>query len=109
MEKEGGLWNIAGVEEYFCLFPELIQKGMISPTQGTPRDVIISPMSLQERGYSKDREGGEPKSRGLTFGGKGIFSTGFLLQAVRENYIPGYLYQLTNYYDGLFPRTPYGL
>ncbi|OGW56789.1 MAG: hypothetical protein A3D21_03170 [Nitrospirae bacterium RIFCSPHIGHO2_02_FULL_42_12] len=108
LENEDGIWDFAGVyEDYIRLFDVLIQKEIISPTKDF-REVIVSPVSLQEREDLKSHNKGEPKSWRDTFGGKEPLSTGFLLQAVRENYIPGYLYQLTNYYDGLFPRTPYG-
>ena len=97
-------------DKYFDLFYRLIADGRVTPVKN-PEDVLISGVALQEKNNIEEktkREKGNKEYWQSIYTLKGSLVPGFFLQVVRDDYIPAYLYNLVNYYDGLFPKTPYG-
>jgi outer membrane protein assembly factor BamB len=97
-------------KEYFEVLWHLIRKGVVAPIREA-NDMSISPLALQEAADEKEIR----KRTADTwvywqdiFRMRGLMDTGFFLQTVRDNYLPRFCYRMRNYYDGLFPRNPYG-
>jgi len=113
--KNLGIGGRAGESEgtydkYLNLFYKLISNARVTPVKN-PEDVLISGVALQEKNNIEEktkREKGNKEYWQSIYTLKGSLVPGFFLQAVRDDYIPAYLYNLVNYYDGLFPKTPYG-
>jgi hypothetical protein len=99
-----------GYKSYFVPLYDLISEQVIAPIE-EPRALVISPMALQEIADPLEIE-----RRGLgtkvywqeIYRMKGMLDTGFLLQSTRENYLPRYCYNMSKYYDGLFPKNRNG-
>ena len=95
---------------YFEELWRLVGQGAMAPV-GDPSHLVISPVMLQA---AENPEEVRKRERGtkiywqdvLTM--NGVLDTGFFLQATRKNYLSRYFYDMSHYYDGLFPTNPYG-
>lgn len=97
-------------DQSFKLFSRLITNLKITPVKD-PKDVFISHIALQEVDNIEEktlRKKGNKEYWQSVYTMAGFHVPGFILQSVRKDYIPAYLYNLTHYYDGLFPRTQNG-
>lgn len=100
----------AGTPRHRGLFHELVRKGALRPAQDAA-ELIVSPVALRKDGDGLDL--GQPFGHNeywqRVHEGRGLWSCGTLLQAVRPDYPFASLYAMRHGYEGLFPQTPYGL
>jgi|GEM_PF-3837593 len=99
-----------GYKAYFNVLYDLVSKRVIKPIEG-PQHLFVSSFALQEAANPMEvqkRAAGNKIYWQEIYRMRGPLDTGFILQAIRKNYIPGYFYDMKNYYDGLFPKNPYG-
>ncbi len=110
LEEDGKNWRISdGAMRHRALFHALVRNGVVDPVR-TNDQVIVSPTALQIK-YDRFRFTGVSNRTYWQniYKLKGPLAYRLSLQAVDDDYVPGYIYDMTHGYDGLFPKTPNGL
>ena len=91
-------------------FHALVRKGVIAPL-AKPEQLLTSPVLFLKK-FNPQEMPKKSDSHGSywtdTFQRRGIFSYDFALKRVRDNYLPRLWTDMQHYYDGVFPKTPYG-
>ena len=100
-----------GYKRYFQTLYHLIRSDVLRPVENQ-NYVLLSPFAIHERPDLKEirsRSAGTQIYWQNAYGMKGPLDGGFFLQSVRKNYLIQSFYPyMLSYYDGLFPKTPYG-
>jgi hypothetical protein len=109
LEERNQRWFVSeGAKSHRGLFHALVRKGVLRPVSG-PDQVIVSPSALK---VQNDRAQVLGKSHRTywqdVYKLDGPLAYKLSLQAVHKDYVPGFLYGMKHFYDGLFPQTPYG-
>jgi hypothetical protein len=95
---------------YFETLYDLIAKGVVAPVD-KPDLLVVSPVALQELAnpneIAKRRSGTQVYWQEI-YRWRGSLDAGFFMQSTGQNYLTKYCYGMANYFDGLFPRNPYG-
>jgi hypothetical protein len=95
---------------YFEVLYRLIASGVISPVERA-QDLVVCPVALQEftnPNEIRNRTAGTQIYWQEIYRMQGLLDGGFVLQTVRENYLPRHYYRMSSYYEGLVPRNPHG-
>ncbi|MHC4474161.1 MAG: FG-GAP repeat domain-containing protein [Planctomycetota bacterium] len=112
LDIQGGNISLSrGTKRHRGLFHDLIRKNIIRPVYSSSQ-VISSPVAFQHAGARGWNGPNGPKAYWHRFYMSGltnrIFGYQFPLQKVRDEYLPGYVYDLRYYAEAMFPKTKHG-
>jgi len=106
----GGVRVTDEAKRHRRLFHELCGKDLIRPMNDS-RQVMVSPTAIQvlpDRSILPQTFVHQDVYWQNVYRQKGPLAYKFSLQVTGDNYVPAYLYSMAHYYEGFFPKTPYG-
>jgi len=111
IEQRDGEWVVSeGAKKHRDLFHTLVRNDIIKPVYDS-KQLIISPVMLQVKYDSSlmPRKNQNHKTYWQdAYKLEGALAYKFPLQTTNEDYLPSFIYDMKHFYDGLFPKTPYG-
>jgi hypothetical protein len=109
LEERNQRWFLSdGAKRHRGLFHALVRKGIVRPVSSSGQ-VVVCPSALNVQ-YDRSQISREPHRTYWQniYGLSGPLAYKLSLQTVDADYVPGLVYGMKHFYDGLFPQTPYG-
>jgi hypothetical protein len=107
---DGGVRVTDEARRHRNLFHDLCRKGFIRPIADC-RQVTVSPVAihvLPDQSIMPKAFVHQDEYWQNVYTQKGPLAYKFPLQVTSDSYVPSYLYSMAHYYEGFFPKTPYG-